>query len=228
MGDHVIGLEFILIIGLGIADGETAELCLVIEILHFVTRLIDGENGMVHRVIITDALHSHVDIMGRHRLKAAELVARRENEVAVMVVGDMIHRCHHRARNRHGIVLTSVLGNDTDEFAVRVLDLIGLEAHIETYLLKTVVELHIGAGRDCRKDSHCPLTYREACLEEDCRRVILLINAEQVITADQQLHVTVGQRELIIIVVDIGRLALLIIINVGIVEATDILALHQA
>ena len=78
-----------------------------------------------------------------------------------------------------------------------------------------------------RINTYLALTNREARLEQNIIHVVLLINGEQIITAHQQFHVGIGEHELVIIVVDISRHAMLIVFDVGIIETTHIFALDQ-
>ena len=165
--------------------------------------------------------------MGIDRLKAAELVARCKDKITIMLIGRMVHADHCGATDRHGIILTGILADDTDKLAVRILYLIRLVTDVKGHLLEAVVVLYISSRGHLGIDAYVPFTYRETGLEQDIVGIVLLIHAEQIVTADQKLHVGVGQHELVIIVVDIGCLARGIVIDVGIVEAAHILALDQ-
>ena len=144
MGNHVIGAKGILAVGLGIADGETSKLRLVIEVLHLVARLIHHEDGMIHGLVVADGLHAHVDVMGADGLETAKLIAGRKNQVTVVLIGHMVHPHHRGTVDHHGIVVAGILRDDADQLAIGVLDLAGLVTDIEGYLLETVVVFDIG------------------------------------------------------------------------------------
>ena len=109
MGNHVIGFQGVFVKRLGVADGETAKLRFVIEVLHLVTRLIDHERRMVDGIEVPDGAYSHVDAMGRHRLKAAELITSREDKITVVVISHMVNTHHQRTDNSHRIIITRIL-----------------------------------------------------------------------------------------------------------------------
>ena len=178
MRNHVVGLQGIFAKGLGIADGESAVLRLVIEVLQFVTGFVNHEYGMVHGFVVTYRLHAHVDVVGVDGLETSELVASRENQVPVVLIGHMVHSNHRGAVDHHGIVFTGILRDNAGELAIGVLDLVRLVTDVKGHLLETVVVLDIGAGSDLREDAHLAFTYRETCLEQDLAGVILLIDTE--------------------------------------------------
>ena len=225
--DHVVGLQGIFAKGLGIADGETAVLRLVIEVLQLVTGFVNHEYGMVHGLVVTDRLHAHVDVVGVDGLETAKLVASRKNQVPVVLIGHMVHSNHRGAVDHHSIVVTGILRDNAGEFAIGVLDLVRLVTDVKGHLLETVVVLDIGAGSDLRKDAHLALTHRESRLEQDLAGVILLIDTEQIVAAHQKLHVAIRQRELVVVIVDVSGLTRCIVVDIGIIEAAHILALDQ-
>ena len=145
MSDHVVGLDSALAKGLGIADGKTSKLRLVIQVLHLVARLIYHEHGIIHGLKVADRLNPHIDIMGIDRLKAAKLVACGEDEVSIVLIGHMVHTDHRWAADRHGIILAGVLADDTGELAIRILYLVRFVAYVERHLLEAVVILYISS-----------------------------------------------------------------------------------
>ena len=227
MGHHVIGLDSALAAGLGVADGEASVLCLVKEVLKIVAGLIGEQRGMIDGIEIAYGLDTHIHMVGEDCLETAELVAGREDEVTVVVIGDMVGPGHHRMGNRHGVVLARVLADNADELVVWVTNLIRLVFHIEAHLLIAVVILDIGARRHLGKDAHHALANRKTCLEQDIIGVVLLIYREQIVATNQELHVFIGQRELVVVIVDKGRPAGRIVINIDIIEATHIFTLEQ-
>ena len=192
MGDHVVGLQRILPIGLSIADGEPPELCLIVQVLHLVAGLIDHEGRMIHGLIVTYRLNAHVQIAGTYCFEASELVACRENQVAIVVIGHVIHSDHHRPTDNHGIVLTRILAHFTDKLAIGILDLIGFIVHVKRYLLETVVILYISTRSNVREDTHRSLTHRETCLKQNLTGIILLIDGKHVISTHEKIHVIIG------------------------------------
>ena len=227
MSNHVVGLQSVLTKGLGITDSETSILRLVIQILRLVARLIYHEHSIIHGLIVANRLHTHVDIMGIDCLKAAELVARSKDKITIMLIGHMIHANHCGACDCHGIILAGILADDTDKLAVRILYLVRLVANVKRHLLEAVVVFYISSRGHLGIDAYFPFAHRETGLEKDIAGIVLLIHAEQIVTADQKLHIGIGQHELVIIVVDIGCLAWGIVIDVGIIKAAHILALDQ-
>ena len=227
MSDHVVGLKRILIECLGIANRKTAKLCFVIKVLDLVTRLINQQGGVIHRLIVTDGLDAHIEIMGADRLKTAKLIASRKNQVTIVLIGHMVHSHHQRSLDHYLIVISGILCYHTGQLAIGVPDLIGFIADIERNLLETVIIFHIGARGHLRIDTHLALADRETGLEQDFIRVILFIDREQIVAANKQFHIRIGQDKLIIVIMDKRCLALLIVIDIGIVKTAHIFALDQ-